>query len=272
MEQDERVIAEFLKFKNEEYQTHKYFTDGASSKVMLLNGKYLIKQNTKETLKAEIEFLKGINENLAISDFFQKIEYINSDFEFVVYDFIEGSIMKNPNNVKGIEEKLLIITSNYLDYNKDGFGYLGEGTSSWEEFLKQEIEDSSENIKDYIENSNQAISAVEALRKYEFDKKLLHGDFGTHNFVERDGLFIGVIDPMPVIGDKLYDLLFAICSNVSILQKYSLEDIYGLVEEPKEKVKALFTVVLYSRISRCLKYHPKDINIYMNYWKELKNK
>jgi streptomycin 6-kinase len=107
------------------------------------------------------------------------------------------------------------------------------------------------------------------LEKYPFDKKLLHGDFGTHNFIQEDGKLVGVIDPMPVIGDYLYDLLFAVVSNVDILSSVSLEDLYNLVNEPPEKIKAMLTIVLYCRISRCLKYHPEDIEIYMEYWNKL---
>ena len=83
---------------------------------------------------------------------------------------------------------------------------------------------------------------------------------------KQDGKLIGVIDPMPVIGDSLYDILFALVSNTDILSTITLEDIYSLINEPKEKIKALLTIVLYSRISRCLKYHPQDIDIYMDFW------
>ena len=74
---------------------------------------------------------------------------------------------------------------------------------------------------------------------------------------------------MPVICDSLYDLLFAVVSNVDILSSVSLEDLYNLVDEPQEKIKAMLTIVLYCRISRCLKYHPKDIDVYMDFWNRL---
>jgi hypothetical protein len=67
----------------------------------------------------------------------------------------------------------------------------------------------------------------------------------------------------------LYDLLFAIASNVQILSSVSLEDLYSLINEPQEKIKALLTIILYCRISRCLKYHPDDIDIYIGYWNNL---
>ena len=265
----EALINDFLKMNKISYEYHKYFTDGASSKVVLINNKYLLKQNNVETLKAEITFLNSIHKNTNISSFFQKIVYIDPEYKYVVYEFIEGNIIKNPTNIKDIVEKLLLITSNYSEYKKDKFGYLGEEVSSWSKFLEDEVQNSSENIKAYISDNSMVFDAITILKDYTFTKKLLHGDFGTHNFVEKDGLFVGVIDPMPVIGDSLYDLLFAICSNTKILTHFTLNDILCLTGESTKKVKALFAVVLYSRISRCLKYHPKDINIYMEYWNKL---
>ena len=99
-----------------------------------------------------------------------------------------------------------------------------------------------------------------------FDKKLLHGDFGTHNFIENNGKFVGIIDPQAIIGDPLYDILFALCSNVSLLNTYTLDELYLIINEPKEKIKSLLIVVLYSRISRALKYHPNDIPAYLEYF------
>ena len=106
------------------------------------------------------------------------------------------------------------------------------------------------------------------MEKYPFTKKIIHGDFGTHNFIKSNetGLLIGIIDPMTVIGDHLYDILFAFASNTQILSSLTLDKICELVNEPKEKVSALLLIVLYSRISRCLKYHPEDINIYLEWW------
>ena len=135
--------------------------------------------------------------------------------------------------------------------------------------MKDEVTYSSLNLKKLIPNRKVVNKCINILENYPFDKKLLHGDFGTHNFIQDNGKLVGVIDPMPVIGDYLYDLLFAIVSNVDILSSLSLDDIYCLVDEPTEKVKALLTIVLYCRISRCLKYHPEDVAKYMEVWNML---
>lgn len=202
---------------------------------------------------------------------FQKIIYIHPKYEFVVYKFINGETMKQVKNVDDTIKKLLNIIKTYNNFNGDGFGYLNEETSSWTRFLKDEITYSSFNLTQYIPDKKIVNQCVEVLENYSFEKKLLHGDFGTHNFIQENGKLVGVIDPMPVIGDSLYDFLFAIVSNVDTLSKISLEKLYDLTGEPKEKIKAMLTIVLYCRISRCLKYHPNDIDIYINFWNNIVN-
>ena len=268
-ENDRKVVGQTLKILKTEYDFHKYFTDGAStSTILLLNNKYLIKQNVKSMLESEIEFLKHNT-----SDLFQKIIYVDPDFKFVVYEFIPGETMHQVNNVENTIQKIISTVSNYKPYDKEGFGYFDEQVNSWTEFLESEIEYSSLNIENndelpQIPSKEKALESIKILEKYPFSKKLIHGDFGTHNFIKSDetNLLNGIIDPMTVIGDPLYDILFAFASNTQILSSLTLDKICELVNEPKEKVSALLLIILYSRISRCLKYHPEDINIYIEWW------
>ena len=76
---------------------------------------------------------------------------------------------------------------------------------------------------------------------------------------------------MTIAGDPLYDLLFAFVSNTDFVLNISLEKLYSLIDEPIEKINSLLIIVLYSRFSRCLKYHPKDIDVYLNLWNKLIN-
>lgn len=254
---DKKVILEVLEKLQISYTSHKYFTDGADSRVILLNNKYLIKQNEISSIKAEIEFFEN-----TFSTFFQKLVYYSPCFEFVVYEFIPGKPMKKISNSKEIISKILEVSKSFSPTSKPGFGYLGEEFDSWSEFLSHEAFHRA-NIDNIDKNT--VLDAIKTLEKYPFEKKLIHGDFGTHNFIENDGKFVGIIDPQPIIGDSLYDILFAICSNVSLLTTYKLDEIYVLINEPKEKVNAMLIVVLYARISRALKYHPNDIPTYLDF-------
>ena len=125
-ETDKKVVEQTLKILKIEYDFHKYFTDGASeSTVLLLNNKYLIKQNTKLILQAEIEFLKLNN-----IDMFQKIIYVDPKYDFVVYDFIPGETMKHIKDVQDTIQKVVNIVTSYPVCTLDGFGYLNEEVSS----------------------------------------------------------------------------------------------------------------------------------------------
>lgn len=261
---DKNIIEFVLKVLNVPYESHKYFTDGVSSHVILLNNKYLIKRSTPYAIKAEINFL-----SLTPSPKMQKIIYFDPSYRFAVYEFIHGDIMKQVDDIDDFLENIIFITSNYKTVDYYGYGYLHEEVSTWSEFLLDEIADSSKNLAAYIPDNSVVIDQVKILEDYNFDKKLIHGDFGTHNFIKVNGKFAGVIDPMPVLGDSLYDTLFAIVSNASVVKNISLDKINSLLSEPHQKIKAMLIVVLYCRIARCLKYHKHDINIYMDFWNRL---
>lgn len=261
---DNEIITKVLTHFNEDYLTHKYFNDGTQSRVILLNNKFLIKQNTEKAIRAEVEFLL-----LSKIDKFQKILYVDPTYQFAVYEFIEGDVMKSVDDIDDLISNIVFITTHYKFYNHDGFGYLGEEFNSWSEFLDSEVTYSSSNLSNYISDNRLVFNCINDLEKYKFNKRLLHGDFGTHNFIKQNGKFVGAIDPMPVIGDYLYDLFSAVFSNAGIVSKLSLEEILNLVDEPRDKMIDMIVVVLYIRISRCLKYHPGDIGVYMRVWDEL---
>ena len=81
---DKNIIEFVFKLLNMPYENHKYFTDGVSSHVILLNNKYLIKRSTPYAIKAEIKFL-----NLNPSPKMQKIIYFDPAYRFAVYEFIQ---------------------------------------------------------------------------------------------------------------------------------------------------------------------------------------
>jgi len=259
---DKEIVEEVLKILNIKYENHKYFNDGATSRVILLNNVYLIKQNSN--LEAEVEFFKYNK-----FDNFQKVIYAHQNLKYVVYDFLEGEVMKDVDDPSDTINKIIEITSNYANYDKEGYGYYLERVPTWHEFLMDEIESSSKNIKEYIKDADFVNRCADVLKEYKFTKKIIHGDFGTHNFIKRNGKMIGVIDPDTVIGDPLYDTLFAIVCNVDILQTVTFDDICNLINEDRRKIFAMLVIVLYSRISRCLKFHKEDIDVYMNYWNHL---
>lgn len=264
---DNEIIKFILNLLNIKYEHHKYFTDGAFSHVILLNDKYLIKRSNPIAIKSEIQFLL-----LNPSPKMQKVIYYDPCYRFAVYEFIDGNIMKKVTDINDFLTNIANITKNYKHFEHYGYGYLYEEVETWSQFLKDEVNHSSENLTKYIPDNSIVMNQIEILNNYPFEKKLIHGDFGTHNFLEVNGKFAGVIDPMPVVGDALYDLLFAIVSNASVVPNITLDKIYSITSKPLKKVKAMLIIVLYCRISRCLKHHKQDIDIYMAFWNKLTHK
>lgn len=135
--------------------------------------------------------------------------------------------------------------------------------------MKEEISDCqpSYNLIKIFNIDNECL----ILSKYKFEKKIIHGDFGSHNFLVKNNKLSGVIDPETIIGDSLYDILFSICSNPSILKCYSLNDIFNIIKEPKEKIISLFKIVLFARITRTYHHHNHDVEFYVNYYNNIFN-
>lgn len=98
---------------------------------------------------------------------------------------------------------------------------------------------------------------------------LLHGDCGMHNFLFEKGSLSGVIDPLPVLGRPLYDLLYAFCSSPDDLEfpilLKSSENLRVKDLQESELIEDLI-VALYLRLSTCLQHHPVDFPEYLNSW------
>ena len=94
---------------------------------------------------------------------------------------------------------------------------------------------------------------------------------GVHNIIVKNNCFNGIIDPSPVIFDGIYDFIYYICSDIDLLKKYTTYDISNMLNEELGKVKDLYTIMLYARLLRCLKYYPEEINEHIIIWENLKN-
>jgi len=263
----DEILSKALNALNIEYKSHKYFNDGSYSKVLLLNDEYIVKQSNPKAIEAEIVFLKQ-----STYDKMQQPVYVENNNNFAIYNYISGSTMKTSNFTVSTEElieELITVTNGYNEYEANTYGHLFEGFSTWSEFLKDEVLYSEKTIKDLIPNIQLVYKCIKNLEQYPFKPKLLHGDLGTHNLIQNNNKLVGIIDPMTIVGDPLYDLLSALTSNIKILNNISLENLYNKIEEPKDKIKNLLIVVTYIRISKCLKYHPIDINTYLEFWENI---
>ena len=144
---------------------------------------------------------------------------------------------------------------------------MGHEKDSWHDFLLDEIEYAEQRIPEV--SKDKVMAALEVAGREEPQQYLTHGDFGTHNFlVEKNGR-IRVIDPMPVVGDYLYDFYFAILSNTNIFTIVGADYIYSFFERDMEEKKALLTIALYVRMSRAFKYDRENFDAYTRVYAEI---
>ena len=254
------MIKDFLEKFAIEIECEKDLKGGTQSSVKLINNKYLIKSNSPALIKAENEFC-DFYPNL-----FQKKIYVDKNFNYIVYEFIEGQTCKQYNE-KNVTQNILKIIKSYKNFPHSDYGYLDCPAKSIEEFLLSEIEEFKllENylsVNDYYITTN----AINNLKNHSFKKQLIHGDLGVHNIIVKDKFFNGIIDPSPVIFDGIYDFIYYICSDIDLLNTYSILDIANLLNEQFDKVKDLYIIILYARIIRCLKYYPEEISEHIKVW------
>lgn len=243
------------------YQSHQYYKDGSFSRTIFLNGEYILKQNNPELIKSE-ELFAQQNTHPKL----QRVKYCDPEYRYILYHYVPGEVMHTVEDFDDLLANVKDIVASYADYTGEEWGTISEPVSSWTEFLKTEAHNASLTLGDSVDFLPQVYSAIAELEKYPFQKKFLHGDFGTHNFIKQNGKFFAAIDPFPIAGDPLYDLMFALVSNATILPHIPLDYLCKIIEEPEEKVRAMHTVVLYLRLAACLRHHKADFDTYMHYW------
>lgn len=260
--QDIIFINEISKKLNISVTEFKYFRDGTDSRILLLNNKYIVKQNTPALLKSEFEFSKLYSETPKI----QRVLLAEDNFNYIVYEFIPGDVMHVVDNFDDLISNIKEITNSFKDYEGNEFGYVYEPSSSWTDFLKTRVHEASLTLPDSFDFLPQVYESISTLEKFDFKKKLLHGDFGTHNFIKENGVLVGVIDPIPTVGDPLYDFIYACLSNIDVVRHLSVEFIVDKTGEDAEKVKAMLIVELFCRMSICLRHHKEDFDGYVDFW------
>ncbi len=260
--QDIIYINEVSKKLDLSINTLKYFRDGTDSRIILLNEKYIVKQNQPTLLKSEAVFSETYKENKKL----QRVVLADENYRYIVYEFMPGDVMHVVDNVEDLLFSIKKLTDSFVTYTGDEFGYIYDPSPSWIEFLKSRVHEASLTLPDSFDFLPQVYDSITVLENYTFDKKLIHGDFGTHNFIKKHGDFVGAIDPIPMVGDPLYDFIFACLSNLDIVKHLSLEKLVNITNEPEEKVKALLVVLLFCRMSTCLRHHKEDFDSYVDFW------
>jgi hypothetical protein len=215
----ESFIEQGLRALDQIEVSRRYLSGGTNSQVVLLNEQFLMKSNEPELVRAEVKFLTAVEHPLM-----QKVLYHHPDFEFAVYNFIPGSMLEEVSDFEEITKKVIAITNTFPVAVENKFGYLYDLKESWIEFLEQELLDIHEEMPAFVPDDSRVRLALKRIADLDFESKLLHGDFGAHNFIQREGELAGVIDPFPLIGDPLYNILFALVSSGNLAKNINHSD------------------------------------------------
>ncbi|PFR61175.1 aminoglycoside phosphotransferase [Bacillus cereus] len=249
----------------------KALNGGTTSTIYLLDEQYVIKLNESEVIREEAYFLQFYKKD----ELFPKLLYKKPLNRYIVYSFLEGTTSCKLGHKRSVLSKLVkeVINKYEVATEVDGWGWKESLVQSWNEFLTTNVMEALENVRRYI--SEEEYRTVFKLANSPSrgtginQPFLLHGDLGFHNFIFQGNKLHGVIDPLPVLGDPIYDLIYAFCSTPEDLTKETID--YAMKQcvfyKKDRDLYEEIVIGLYLRIDTCLRHHPKDLEDYLAAWR-----
>ncbi len=246
----------------------KVLNGGTTSTVYLLDGKYVVKLNEAEVIREEAHFLSFYEGNTL----FSKLLYKEPFHAYIVYSFLEGSTSCEQGYKRSTLRTLVkeVINKYEIVSDVDVWGWKESPVQSWNEFLMTNVMEAYESVRRYISEEEYRMVLKLANRDAGINQPfLLHGDLGFHNFIFQENKLHGVIDPLPVLGDPIYDLIYAFCSTPEDVTKETIH--YAMKQcvfhKKESDLYEEIVIGLYLRIDTCLRHHPKDLEDYLAAWR-----
>lgn len=246
----------------------KVLNGGTTSTVYLLDGKYVVKLNEAEVIREEANFLSFYEGNKLFSKFLYKEPF----HTYIVYSFLEGSTSCEQGHKRSTLRTLVkeVINKYEIVSDVDVWGWKESPVQSWHEFLTTNVMEAHGNVKRYISEEEYRMVLKLANRDAGINQPfLLQGDLGFHNFIFQENKLHGVIDPLPVLGDPIYDLIYAFCSTPEDVTKETIH--YAMKQcvfhKKESDLYEEIVIGLYLRIDTCLRHHPKDLEDYLAAWR-----
>ncbi|PWN75533.1 phosphotransferase [Bacillus paranthracis] len=246
----------------------KVLNGGTASTVYLLDEKYVVKLNEAEVIREEAIFLSFYERNTL----FANLLYKEPLHTYIVYSFLEGSTSCGRGQKRITLSTLVkeVINKYEIVSRIDGWGWKESPVQSWSAFLTKNVVEAHKNVRPYISEEEYRKVLKLANRDAGINQPfLLHGDLGFHNCIFQGNELHGVIDPLPVLGDPIYDLIYAFCSTPEDVTKETID--YAMkqcVFHKKERdLYEEIVIGLYLRIDTCLRHHPKDLEDYLVAWR-----
>ncbi len=264
------IAAQLVKEKVISYYPNsiKVLNGGTTSTVYLLDEEYVVKLNEAEVIREEANFLSFYEGNKLFSKFLYKEPF----HTYIVYSFLEGSTSCEQGHKRSTLRTLVkeVINKYEIVSDVDVWGWKESPVQSWHEFLTTNVMEAHGNVKRYISEEEYRMVLKLANRDAGINQPfLLQGDLGFHNFIFQENKLHGVIDPLPVLGDPIYDLIYAFCSTPEDVTKETIH--YAMKQcvfhKKESDLYEEIVIGLYLRIDTCLRHHPKDLEDYLAAWR-----
>jgi len=244
--------------------------------VLLVEGEptLVVKMNDPKTIQSESSYLRTYEGN----PLFSRVVYIDPLHRYFVYTYQPGDT-QYPRNRKA--EMLMTLATHVINQVKSvidssDYGYADEPSASWKAFLMLRYQWASETIDTRLSSADHDLALQLISRAPDHALQyLLHGDCGVHNFLFQHGEITGVIDPIPTIGEPLYDLIYAYCSSSDQLDAETIQQAVRQMD-PKYTIgrdlPSEVLIGLYYRIAICILHHPQDFDAYIEAWEYWKRR
>jgi thiamine kinase-like enzyme len=284
MNMDFKEIFEELKQKgiiDQSFKEISPLSESGNSKVFGISSggvyKYVVKVNRPMHIKAETTFIKEYQKNPLTP----QLLYVDPEFKFLVYHYISGKKFEGEMGKSvWIEDLIKNYINNYTTNSQAKWGYLDDPCPTYADVLISDINYWKIAMQKLTEDDHKLVLkfAAEIGDQFEREKYLVHGDPSIRNLLFDETKLVAVIDPYPLVAPKIYDVLYAFCSNTQDFDQDCLRSAVSVLtgwEKNEEILIKHLLINLYCRIGICLKHQTGDMDGHLkawNYWKMLLHK
>lgn len=275
---DENKIIKLEKILNQGTLTFNNLAGGSDDTVLLVKTskgiKYVYKSGKSESIQTQVMFYKEYANLLYLPELFY---YSSNELLIEYFELVKSKLEYDKVEIMTQLLENFIVRYKHSDIVSYGFvsGFLTANTFA--DFLVCQLKEAHTYVTDMF--SNKELNSLSELAKQIYSgetfetKYLLHGDLGFHNLFFSNTNLLGIIDPDPIVGHPLYDLLFSYCSTPDQINPESYNQCINKFNQYfpidlTNKVEYL-RIALFKRISSSRKHHPDDLEKYMTIWNSL---
>ncbi|ASA22515.1 hypothetical protein [Paenibacillus donghaensis] len=230
--------------------------------------KYVLKYDDPRSIAA----VQSLHKAYQNSQLLPKLYYTAPDQSFMLYAYVPGTTHTNRGPKKDWLALLVKELLNHyaIDPHAEHWGRVELPARHWRDFNEESLRYARMDVKGILPDEDyEVVRAIMDPISQADGRYLLHGDAGVHNFVYRESTLAGVIDPSPMFGPVTYDFTYAFCSSPDDLNVETLFAAYELLSfQPITRTQLIYEVLLqlYCRIGICSRFHPHELEEYLQAW------